>query len=177
MTLPFHIPMLQTERLTLRAPRESDLEPMVEFFTSPRAGFMTPLDRDGVWRGLCGTIGHWALRSYGFYSVDTHAGDFVGRVGVIYNDGWPEPELAWHMFAAGEGKGYALEAAIAARADYHARISANPLISMIAPDNARSITLARRLGASFERADPGKVKPFHVYRHPAPETLQREAAQ
>jgi len=26
--------------------------------------------------------------------------------------------------------------------------------------------LAERLGARFERADPGLLKPFHVYRHP-----------
>lgn len=161
-------PTLTTPRLVLRAPREADFSAMLAFNDSPRAGFIGGgAPRQQVWRGLLANIGHWALRGYGFYSVDTHAGDFVGRIGVIFHDGWPEPELAWHVFATGEGQGYAFEAAQAARADYHRRISTAPLISMIAPANARSIALATRLGARFERADPGIEKPYHIYRHPA----------
>lgn len=163
---------LQTERLTLRAPRESDFPAMLRFAESPRAAHMATADRQQVWLYLLAGIGHWTLRGYGRWSVDTKDGDFVGRIGVIFNDGWPEPELAWQVFDGAEGKGYAYEAALAARADYHARISAKPLISMIAPENARSIALAERLGARFERADPGVRKPFHVYRHPGPEVAQ-----
>lgn len=172
MTLPFSIPTLQTDRLTLRAPQESDFPAMVRFFEGQRAGFMSPADRRGVWMYLMASIGHWALRGYGFYAVDTRQGDFIGRIGVIFNDGWPEPELAWHLFDGFEGKGYGLEAALAARADYHARISAKPLISMIAPANTRSIALATRLGAKFERSEPGTTRPYDIYRHPAPESLQ-----
>ena len=170
MTLPFPIPVLETERLTLRAPRESDLEAMVAFSASGRTVFLGgPMDRWQTWRGLLANIGHWVLRGYGFWSVDTRSGDFVGRVGVIYHDGWPEPELAWHLFDGFEGKGYAFEAALAARAPAGGARGMGALISMINPGNARSIALAERLGARFERADPGRVKPFHVYRHPRPE--------
>ncbi|MCX8508754.1 MAG: GNAT family N-acetyltransferase [Rhodobacteraceae bacterium] len=172
MTLPFPIPVLQTERLILRAPRESDLEAMVAFSASDRTVFLGgPQDRVQTWRGLLANIGHWALRGYGFWSVDTRGGDFVGRVGVICHDGWPEPELAWHLFDGFEGKGYAAEAALAAREHAYGELNMGPLISMIAPANVRSIALAERLGARFERADPGRVKPFHVYRHPKPEAL------
>ncbi|MGQ0567733.1 MAG: GNAT family N-acetyltransferase [Gemmobacter sp.] len=174
MTLPFHIPTLTTARLTLRPPREDDFAAMLSFNDSPRSAFAGGgRDRQWVWRGLLANIGHWALRGHGFYSVDTHAGDFVGRVGVGFHDGWPQPELGWHLFDGFEGRGYGLEAARAARADYHARITKNPLISMIVPDNHRSIALALRLGATLERMDPGEGKPFDipfgVYRHPAPE--------
>jgi RimJ/RimL family protein N-acetyltransferase len=163
------IPTLTTARLVLRPPREADFAAMLAFNDSPRTRFLGgPLERRWVWRGLLANVGLWALRGFGFYSVDTQAGDFVGRVGVIWHDGWPENELAWHVFDGFEGKGYAAEAALAARADYHARVSSRPLISMIDPDNARSIALATRLGAVLERADPGERKPFHVYRHPAP---------
>jgi RimJ/RimL family protein N-acetyltransferase len=173
MTLPFHIPVLTTERLVLRAPREADFAALLAFNDSGRTQFLGgPLERRWVWRGLLANIGHWALRGFGFYSVDTKDGAFIGRIGVIYHDGWPEPELAWHLFDGFEGKGYAAEAALAARADYHARVSPAPLISMIAPENDRSIRLATRLGATFERADPGQTRPYHIYRHPAPQVSE-----
>lgn len=167
------IPVLTTGRLTLREPREADFPTMLTFNDSPRAAFVGGGgDRQKVWRNLLANIGHWALRGYGFYSVDTKAGDFVGRIGVIYHDGWDEPELAWHLFDGFEGKGYAMEAALAARADYHARITRQPPISYIDVTNTRSEALAKRLGAIIERDLNDDEGHHHVYRHPAPEALQ-----
>ena len=168
--MPLPIPVLTTDRLTLRAPREGDFPAMLAFNDSPRARFVGGgKDRQGVWRGHLSNIGHWALRGYGFYSLDTHAGDFVGRVGVIYHDGWDEPELAWHLFDGFEGNGYVYEAAVAARADYHARISRQPPISYIDVTNTRSEALAKRLGAVLEKTLNDDKGHDHVYRHPAPE--------
>jgi RimJ/RimL family protein N-acetyltransferase len=172
MTLPFHIPTLTTARLTLRPPAEADFAAALAFNDSPRAQFLGGgAERRWVWRGLLAIIGHWALRDYGFYSVDTKEGDFVGRVGVIFHDGWAEPELAWHLFDGFEGKGYAYEAALAARADYHARISSRPPISYIDVTNSRSESLAKRLGATIEQTLSDEKGNRHVYRHPAPEAL------
>lgn len=163
---PLPIPVLETERLTLRAPREGDFAAALAFNDSPRARFVGgTLERRWVWRGVLANIGHWALRGYGFYSVDTKAGNFAGRVGVIYHDGWDEPELAWHLFDGFEGKGYAQEAALAARADYHARISPAPLISYVNAANTRSAALAQRLGAQVERPFQEDGEVIHVYRH------------
>ena len=168
--LPLAIPTLQTDRLTLREPREADFPAMLAFNDSPRAAFVGGgRDRQWIWRGLLANIGHWALRGHGFYSVDTKAGDFIGRVGVIFHDGWDEPELGWHLFDGFEGKGYALEAALAARADYHARISNHPPISYIDPANRRSQALAERLGAVPEREAVFHDHAITVWRHPAPE--------
>ncbi len=70
------IPTLTTDRLTLRPPREGDFPAMLAFNDSPRAAFIGGgRDRQWVWRGLLANIGHWALRGYGFYSVDTRAVD------------------------------------------------------------------------------------------------------
>jgi RimJ/RimL family protein N-acetyltransferase len=168
-TFPLPIPILTTERLTLREPREADFATMLTFNDSPRSGFVGGGgDRQKVWRGLLSNIGHWALRGYGFYSVDTRVGDFIGRVGVIYHDGWDEPELAWHLYDGFEGKGYAMEAALAARADYYARITSQPPISYIDVTNSRSEALALRLGATLEKTLNDDKGHDHVYRHPAP---------
>jgi RimJ/RimL family protein N-acetyltransferase len=168
--MPLPIPSLTTDRLILRAPREADFATMLAFNDSPRSAFVGgPLERRWVWRGLLANIGHWALRGYGFYSVDTKAGDFIGRIGVIFHDGWPEPELAWHLYDGFEGHGYGREAALAARADYHARVSSQPLISMIDVANTRSEALAVRLGAAREVTKTDPEGDYHIYRHPAPE--------
>jgi RimJ/RimL family protein N-acetyltransferase len=165
--MPLPIPTLTTHRLTLREPREVDFLAMLAFSESPRAEFVgRGTERKWVWRSHLANIGHWALRGYGFYSVDTKAGDFIGRVGVIYHDGWDEPELAWHLFDGFEGHGYAHEAALAARADYHARITAHPPVSYIDVTNTRSEALALRLGATLEKTLNDEKGHDHVYRHP-----------
>ncbi len=167
------IPVIETERLVLREPREADFPAMLAFNDSPRAAFVGGgALRQQVWRGLLANIGLWALRGHGFFSVDTKAGDFIGRIGVLFHDGWDEPELGWHLFDGYEGQGYCVEAARAARADYHARLSARPLISYIDPANAKSEAVARRLGAVPERETVFFDKTINVWRHPAPETLQ-----
>ena len=160
------IPEITTDRLRLRGPREGDFSAMLAFNASPRAAFIGGgADRKQIWRGLLVNIGHWALRGYGFWSVDTKDGAFVGRVGVIFHDGWPEPELAWHLFDGFEGQGFATEAALAARRDYAARISAQPLISMIDVANARSEAVAMRLGAVQESTQMDDKGQYHIYRH------------
>jgi len=165
---------LTTERLTLRQPAEADLEAMVAFGASPRSAFVggTP-DRWQNWRGLLANIGHWCLRGYGFWSVERREdGAYIGRVGAIYHDGWSEPELGWHLFDGAEGHGYAYEAAVAARDDYHDRMTDAPLISHIHPDNLRSQALARRLGAVPERELTFFDRPCTIWRHPSPKAPQ-----
>jgi RimJ/RimL family protein N-acetyltransferase len=169
---PLPIPVLETERLILREPHEADFPTMLAFNDSPRASFVgggSP--RQQIWRNLLGNIGHWALRGHGFFSVETKAGDFIGRIGVIYHDGWDEPELGWHLFDGFEGHGYCVEAARAARADYHARIGPAPLISYIDPANPKSEAVARRLGAAPEGTTLFLGTMINVWRHPGPEAL------
>ena len=173
MTQPLtNAPRLETERLILRGPEARDFEPVAAFFADKdRAwGFGGSQDRPQSWRWFASMIGHWHLRGYGFWFLDTHAGDTVGMVGLWFPEGWPEPELGWVMFANGEGKGYALEAATALRNHAYAELGFTTLTSNIFPGNARSITLAERLGAvhecDYENVAHGTE---HLYRHPAPE--------
>jgi len=162
------IPVIETDRLILRAPREDDFDALAEFMTTDRSRFVGgPLDKPTAWRGFCGSLGHWALRGYGMWMVADQADDTpLGRVGFINHLGWDEPELGWHLFADAEGKGLAAEAARAARAYGARHFDLDGVISYIDPANARSVKLAERLGARFEREGAVLDHPCHVSRHP-----------
>jgi RimJ/RimL family protein N-acetyltransferase len=164
-------PTLHTQNLTLRAPREADFGAMLAFGQSPRSSFVGgPMNRWETWRSLLAAIGHWALRGYGFWSVDqTTTGQMIGRVGIGFHDGWPEPELGWHIYDGFEGQGYAYEAAIAARDHAARQMGLGPLISLIDPTNLRSAALAKRMGAIVERQISFFDHMADVYRHHLPE--------
>ncbi len=170
MTLP--IPVLETERLILRAPSEADFEADVAFYASDRSkGVGGPLRRDEVWRNLAARLGHWILRGYGFWAVDEKAtGAYCGRVGLWFPDGWPEREIGWTLMGHAEGRGIAHEAAFRVRDYAYGALGWTTAISLIAPDNERSKKLARRLGATldyiYEHPSHG---PVEIYRHPGPE--------
>lgn len=174
----YHVdtPVLQTERLTLRAPQLGDWEPLAEFLTSDRAQYVGgPLARDRAWRGFGHLVGHWVLRGYGMFFVTlTGTRTAIGMAGPWFPEGWPEQEIGWTMFTPeSEGKGYAHEATVAARAYAFGDLGWKTAVSYINPGNLRSITLARRLGA---RLDPEAAtvpgEPMVVYRHAKPEDRQ-----
>lgn len=173
MSLALNIPVIETERLRLRAMREDDLDTLAVFFESDRSQFVGgPKNRADSWRTISGTLGHWVLRGYGMWLVaDKDSDTPIGSVGFLNPEGWDEPELGWSLFNGFEGKGYAAEAAAAARA-YGAKHFGIPApISYIDPRNTASLALAKRLGAEFEREGEVLGKPCQVFRHPNAEAL------
>lgn len=162
---------LSTERLTIRMPRESDFPAVEAFMKSDRTQFIggkVP-DQFAAWRAFLGNFGHWALRGYGFFTVDeTATGQPVGRIGLVNHVMWPEPEIGWHMFDGHEGKGFALEAALRIRDWAWTDLGLGPLISQIHPDNTRSRRLAERMGAVLERETTLLGNACLLYRHPDP---------
>lgn len=163
-----HIPTVETERLILRGPREQDFEAFAAFGASDRAKWVGgPYSRIRSWGGFLATYGHWAVRGFGMWMLEHRTtGETAGRVGMILNDGWEEPELGWHIFGDFEGQSLGFEAAQAARSYAAKNQNLNGVISYIAPDNVRSIALARRLGAHFEREGSLLGNACHIYRHP-----------
>lgn len=178
MTSTIAIPTLTTERLVLRAPGPEDFEAFAAFYASERSTIVGgPMDRAETWRRLAWLIGHWALRGYGRWAVAARdTSETMGIVGLNCPEDWPEPEIAWTVFDAAEGRGIAHEAAMAARGHAYRTLGWRTAVSLIAPDNARSQALARRLGArpDGEWAHP-RSGPLGVWRHPAPEALEAAA--
>lgn len=175
MTVLTPCPTITTARLTLRGPRADDFEQVADFYADKERswGFGGPLPRGEAWRWWASMIGHWHLRGYGFWIVtDTQTHDVYGMVGLWYPVGWPEPELGWVMFAAGEGKGIAFEAATAIRDHAYSVLGWTTLTSNIVPGNSRSVALAERLGAVYERTyDNIAMGEDMMYRHPPAEVL------
>jgi len=169
------IPVIETERLILREPRPSDFETYAAFYQTERSHLRGgPLGRDEAWKAFAAEIGHWHLRGYGFWAVDEKAsGAFCGMVGLYNPEGWPEPEVGWLVWEPYEGKGIAREAAIRARAFAYHTLGWERIVSCIAPGNERSVKLAERLGAKFDRRIPRTGRPdLLVYAHPGPSDLE-----
>lgn len=166
MSLP--IPVLETARLTLRAPHLDDLKPMAAFFETERSHMVGgPRDAMGSYTSLVSRLGHWALNGYGLWHIVEKASeDFIGWTGMIFAPAWSEPELGWSLFEGAEGKGYAFEAATAARGYAARHQGLNGVISYIAHANKRSMALAERLGAGFEREAELMGKKCQLWRHP-----------
>ncbi|MBK1635902.1 GNAT family N-acetyltransferase [Rhodovulum adriaticum] len=166
------IPTIDTARLILRAPGPQDFPAMRAFYASDRSRFVGgPKDAEGAWRQLATEIGHWALCGYGRWIVEDKAtGTVCGIVGLWNPEGWPEPEIGWDLFDGFEGRGYATEAAEAARAHAYETLGWRTVISLVDPANRASARVAERLCArpdgEFTHAVFGTVI---VYRHPVPE--------
>lgn len=168
------IPTLETDRLILRAPSAVEFEPLAAFYDSDRARFVGGrMDREKVWRHLALEIGHWQMRGYGRWTVvEKASGQAAGIIGPWNPEGWPEPELGWDLFEGFGGKGYATEAALAARNYAYDILNWPTAISLVDPENHASRALAERLGATFDGMFTHvRLGTMQVWRHPAPETL------
>lgn len=158
---------LETERLVLRQCQFDDFEPYCAFYASERSRYRGgPLDRLGAWQTFAAESGHWSLRGYGAFAVEEkQTGAFCGMVGPTCAEGWPEPEISWLMMDGFEGRGYAHEAAHASLQHVFSRLGWTTAISLIMAGNERSMALAERLGATFERNYDFFGSPAVIYRH------------
>ena len=173
------IPVLHTERLTLRGPKASDFETWAICAASERARYIGgPLDRAIAWRAFCHLSGHWLHRGYSMFIFADPATDApLGMCGPWFPEGWPEPEIGWTVWdAAAEGKGYAYEAAQATRAWAYGTLGWKTAISLIATANIRSQALARRMGATCEST---YIHPqfgdMQIWRHPSAPASEAQA--
>ncbi len=175
MSVTFTAPTLETERLILRAPQLSDAEAHAAFMASERAEFVGgPTTTERAWRVLALEVGHWVLRGFGrWVLIEKGADTPIGIVGLWRPEGFPENELGWDLFDDAMGKGYATEAARAARAYAYQTLGWTTLTSMIDPRNAASAAVATRLGAAFDyEYEHPHFGPVTIWRHPGPEDLR-----
>lgn len=151
-------PTLTTERLILRPPVPEDFEDFVAFCADPVVtefigGVMS---RAIAWRSLRTMAGSWALDGFHMFSVlNRVTGEWMGRIGPLYPDGWPGREVGWGLMRPWWGQGYAAEASLACMDFVFDSLGWRDVIHTIAPNNVGSQGVARKLG-SVNRG-PGKL--------------------
>jgi len=151
---------IETERLILRdIDPERDFEDWARTMGDERTVRYTEgrvLDRSRSWRHMAATIGHWQIRGYGFFSVEEKAsGEWVGRVGPFFPEGWPAPEIGWTISPDHWNKGYATEAARAALDYVFNTLEWSRVIHVIIQGNERSIAVAEKIGSRLLRTQQG----------------------
>jgi RimJ/RimL family protein N-acetyltransferase len=166
---------INTPRLQLRPLQASDAAPLMHIHQDPEVIKYVLLGAPpgGItvaWRNVAMMVGHWQLRGYGPWAVvELKTGEVIGRVGLWNPEGWPGIELGWVIRRSRWGNGFATEAAQAALHWTWNSVSTDHVISVIQPDNVRSIRVAEKIGESFERADMLNGTIVHIYgiRRPA----------
>ena len=177
-----NIPILETERLILRAFDSKDTDAYTEMVADEDVSqFISlvgkPMNRLEAWRSMAMQLGHWQLRGFGQWAVEEKAsGDFVVRLGLYYPESWPGQELGYALARTYWGKGYATEGAAAARDFAFNALGWDELISIISPLNLRSQGVAERLGETFREIWHFDDMVLHIYALTRAdwETLNRE---
>jgi RimJ/RimL family protein N-acetyltransferase len=172
--LDLPVDSIETARLLLRVPELPDAEALMDILwdlevveqkqvtlLEPPGGLDLALKNTGDMRR------QWQLRGYGQWSVVEKAtGQVIGCVGFYHPQRpWPGVDLGWVVHRSRWGRGLATEAASAALEWVWRRTRIDRIISLIAPDDRRSIRIATKIGERFERADVDPVhgEPVHVY--------------
>jgi RimJ/RimL family protein N-acetyltransferase len=159
----------ETPRLLLRPPIASDLDVFIQIHEDPDVmRYMnvtgTARSRTAGWRTLALIIGHWHLRGYGQWAViEKSTGRLIGRAGLWNPEGGFGLEVGWVIAQASWGRGFATEAARASVQYGFDIVGADRLISLIHPDNTRSIRVAEKIGMTFEREDLQDGAPVLIY--------------
>ncbi|MEL6584532.1 MAG: GNAT family N-acetyltransferase [Pseudomonadota bacterium] len=162
---------LQTERLTLRPHVMADFEDYAALFASERSRYMGgPLTRAAAWHAFSSDVAQAPLGLGQAWAIlrtkdDAHTGQVV----LQHPPSYPEQELGWQLYDGFEGKGYAREAAQAARDFAFGSLGWDTFVSYVDPDNAASIKVAEAIGGVLDPAAPAPDEGDLVFRHTRPE--------
>lgn len=107
------------------------------------------------------------MRSVGVLAIALpHTNEAIGFAGIWFPIDIPEPELCWSLYGGHTGKGYATEAAMAARQWAISSAAVTSLVSYVHPDNKASQAVAIRLGAIEAGPTTLRGEPRRLFRHP-----------
>jgi len=127
-----------------------------------------------AWRTFASWLGMQMLTENAMFSViENTTGCWIGRIGPWTPRGWPTREVGWGLLESAEGKGFALEAAVACIDHVFLDKGWDDVTHLIDDANVASQRLAERLGSQPETLTqlPGKLAG-----HPVRIWLQSQAS-
>jgi RimJ/RimL family protein N-acetyltransferase len=153
-------------------PRLEDADALLPAYADPgvmqHIGDGSTTDLAGMRTAIEKWIARWDANGIGFFVLERD-GIVVGRAGFLVWDPetWTvsepsersEVELGWMLIRTHWGNGYATEAALALRN----WIDRERLISLIQHGNERSVRVAEKIGASYERDVVVRGVPTRMY--------------
>lgn len=147
--------VLETPRLILRPLEPEDVDSAMAFLrdenTMRYLGGVKP--ESDCWRTFAAWLGMQRLTPFNMFAVVERAsGQWIGRIGPLKPHSWPVREVGWGLIESAQGKGLALEAAIAC-IDYVFDVLDWDWVNHLIDDpNVPSQRLAERLGS-----EPGEL--------------------
>lgn len=149
-------PVVETERLRLRAHRPDDFAACRAIWSDPevvRHIGGKPATGEDAWRRLLTYAGLWSLLGFGYWAIEArHSGEYVGDIGYaeFRRDMAPSLrgmlECGWALARTAQGKGFASEALAAIETWRRAHFPEARAVCIIAPGNAASIRVAEKAG-------------------------------
>ncbi len=165
------LPVLETERLILRAPMASDWPAFRDYRASGRTAFTGgPLTEQKAAEQFASFFGHWVMRGFGrLIAEDRVTGLPLGHFGPMQWQDGAEPELTWSLWTAlAEGRGIATEAARAITGWAFGPLGLTTARAAVHRDNVASHAIARKLGGQIAAgARPTWFEDGDVYRFTA----------
>jgi RimJ/RimL family protein N-acetyltransferase len=150
---------LRTDRLLLRAWRESDLVPWAAMNADPevRAYFPELLTTEQSDASVARFQADLDRRGWGWWAVEVRAtGEFIGFCGLDpVEDDMPFTgvEAGWRLTRTAWGHGYATEAARAVLDFGFRRLALDEILAVTVATNLRSQAVMRRIGMTHDPAD------------------------
>ena len=174
------IPVIETERLRMTAFDERHFNAYAAMLADPDSTRWIndgqPLDRMNAWRSMAMLLGHWALRGFGMWALERRSdGAFVGRVGLMRPEGWPDMELGWMLVPQHRHHGYATEAGAAALDFAWRALQAQRVISLVREGNNSSLGVIERLHGELVEDIRFLGGPMHVFAYYPPRAREHGA--
>jgi RimJ/RimL family protein N-acetyltransferase len=165
------LPVLETDRLILRAPKASGWPAFRDYRGSGRTAYTggTKPEHEAA-EQFASFFGHWVLRGFGRLIAEARETALpLGHFGPLqWRDG-AQVKLTWSLWsAAAEGKGLASKAARAMHGWVFGTLGLQTARAEVHADNAASHAIARRLGGQVIVGQrPHWVETGTVYRFDA----------
>jgi [ribosomal protein S5]-alanine N-acetyltransferase len=148
------MPVLQTQRLSLREFEPEDVDALAAVLSDPETMRYYPVsfDRIGVVDWIRRNRARYSNDGYGLWALILNSsGELIGDCGLVRQsvDGADEIEIGYHVRRDLWGQGYASEAAQACRDYGFANLRVDHLISLIRPENLASRRVAEKNGMTI----------------------------